>query len=136
MRVTIRGKQRTGKTSLAQAIADTLQTYLRIPVSIDGVPNNVVPGRTIPEWPEVTEPVEIITRNDTDRPVQTVEDRARAYVREACAALHDLKNDVSSRRDDLKFEIEALELEAKALACRMERALSHRRWLAERGMPH
>lgn len=134
MRVTIRGKQRTGKTSLAQAIADTLQTYLRIPVSIDGVPN-VPKFASPPEWPEVTEPVQIVTRNDTDRPVDSPTDRARSYVREACASLHDLVRDVKGR-DDLRYEIEALELEAKALACRLERALSHRKWLADRGLPH
>lgn len=135
MKVTIRGKQRTGKTSLAQAIADTLQTYLRIPVSIDGVPNNVQPGYIVPEWPLVTEPVEIITRNDTDRPTSTPTERARSYVREACGALHDLVRDIHGR-EDLSHEIEALEFDAKALACRLERALSHRKWLADRGLPH
>jgi molybdopterin-biosynthesis enzyme MoeA-like protein len=102
-------------------------------VKVDGVTDttSLMGQAVMPDVEGVT--VAIFTGPPKERDKSTLEAAAKSCAEELNAALHDLAN--SCGRDDIAFEARALEHEAKALYNRIMRLQSHRRWLADRGLP-
>lgn len=121
----------------ALADAKKLSRYFRrngARVKVDGVPDQGCLGSGLDTAPNVEGvKVSIFTGPPKERDKSTLEAAAKSCAEELNAALFDLAN--SCGRDDIAFEARALEHEAKALYNRIMRLQSHRRWLADRGLP-